>query len=268
MTRSPSNPRPVTTGRYRYSKLRWRLLVHALDAAGSVAMRVWRAVRPVRPVTDPRRILIVQLDHLGDSVLTSPLIARLKAAYPQAAIDVLASPSNHEVFEADPAVSRVWVAERTWFERHPGRWGLLRAVWRLGRSIRGAGYDLGIDVRGDVLTVLVLALGGIPRRVGWAMGGGGFLLTDIAHWVRGRHEVRSRLALLEPLGIVADEPARVLVHVDDHDRATVASWLAEAWPRKVPRRLEVPVGTGWLQRIVRPRSYARRPSPAARAARR
>jgi heptosyltransferase-2 len=245
MTRSPSKLQPVTTGRYRYSKLRWRLLVHALDAAGGVIMRFWRAFRPVCPVTDPRRILIVQLDHLGDSVLTSPLIARLKESYPQAMIDVLASPSNHEVFEADPAVGQVWVAERTWFERHPGRWGMLTSVWRLGRSIRDEGYDLGIDVRGDVLTVLVLALGGIPRRVGWAMGGGGFLLTDIARWVRGRHEVRSRLALLEPLGIATDEPERALVHVHDLDRATVANWLAEAWPKRMTRRLEVPVGAGW-----------------------
>jgi heptosyltransferase-2 len=235
----------VTTGRYRYSKLRWRVLVHAIDAAGTVAIWVWRCIRPARLVVTPRRILIAQLDHLGDSVLTSPMIARLRAAYPEATIDVLASPSNHEVFEADPGVRRVWVAERTWFERQPQRWGLLRAVWRLGCSIRDAGYDLGIDVRGDVLTVLVLALGGIPRRVGWTMGGGGFLLTDVASWVRGRHEVRSRLALLEPLGIAPDEPARVIVHVDDHDRATVARWLAEAWPRKSVRRLEVPIGTGW-----------------------
>lgn len=247
MTRSPTNPRPVTTGRYRYSKLRWRILVHALDAAGSVAMRVWRVFRPVRPVHDPRRILIVQLDHLGDSVLTSPLLERLKTAYPRASIDVLASPSNHEVFEANPAVNRVWIAEQTWFERHPARWGMLSAVWRLGRLIQGARYDLGIDVRGDVLTVLVLALGGIPRRAGWAMGGGGFLLTDIAKWVRGRHEVRSRLALLEALGILNDEPARVRMHVDDHDRAVVAGWLAEAWPRRVARRLEVPVGAGWAR---------------------
>jgi heptosyltransferase-2 len=235
----------MTTTRYRYSKLRWRILVHAIDAAGAVAIKVWRCFRPERLGATPRRILIVQLDHLGDSVLTSPLVARLRTAYPEATIDVLASLSNQEVFEADPGVCRVWVAEQTWFEREPRRWGLLRAVWRLGRSIRSAGYDLGIDVRGDVLTVLVLALGGIPRRVGWAMGGGGFLLTDIASWVRGRHEVRSRLALLEPLGIASDEAARVIVHVDDHDRATVARWLAEAWPRKSLRRIEVGVGTGW-----------------------
>jgi ADP-heptose:LPS heptosyltransferase len=239
MNRSPHNPRPVRTGRYRYSKLRWRILVHVLDAAGAVATAAWRCARPVRKVDDPRRILVVQLDHLGDSVLTSPLLARLKAAYPRAAIDVLASPSNHEVFSANPDVRRVRIARRTWFERHPGRWGFLRAVWDLGLSIRGEGYDLGIDVRGDVLTVLVLAMGGIPRRVGWAMGGGAFLLTDVAKWVRGRHEVRSRLALLEALGIPPDPEARVEVHVEDRDRATVARWLGEAWPRKLHRRLEV-----------------------------
>ena len=240
MTRSPGNPRPVRTGRSRYSKRRWRVLVRALDAAGTAAMTAWRIVRPPPTITDPRRILVVQLDHLGDSVLTSPLIARLHLAYPEAKIDVLASPSNHEVFQADPGISRVRIAERTWFERHPGRWGLLRAVWELGRSIHGEAYDLGIDVRGDVLTVLVLALGGIPRRVGWAMGGGAFLLTDIADWVRGRHEVRSRLALLEAIGITADETVRALVHVDDGDRTTVAQWLAEAWPRKTVRRVEAP----------------------------
>jgi heptosyltransferase-2 len=242
--------------------------VHVLDAAGTVAMALWRCIRPARRVTSPNRILIVQLDHLGDSVLTSPLLARLKASYPRAAIDVLASPSNHEVFTASPDVDRVRIARRTWFERHPGRWGLFRAVWDLGLSIRGDKYDLGIDVRGDVLTVLVLALGGIPRRVGWAMGGGAFLLTDVARWVPGRHEVRSRLALVEPLGISPDPATRVHVHVADRDRAAVARWLLDAWPRKTHRRVEstapasLVVATG--PRITRhgaPGSHSPPPAP-------
>ena len=82
-------------------------------------MRAWRRVRPARRVAAPRRILVVQLDHLGDAVLTSPMLARLRAAYPEATIDVLASPSNREVFEADPHVDRVRLAARNWFERRP-----------------------------------------------------------------------------------------------------------------------------------------------------
>ena len=241
MTRLPARkPRPVPVGRYRYSKWRWRILVHALDAVGSLAMRPWRFFRPLPGVEAPRRILLVQLDHLGDAVLTSPLLARLHAAYPAARIDVLASPSNREVFEADPHVHRVHLAARNWFERRRGRWALGSAVWELGRSLRVARYDLGIDVRGDILTVLVLALAGIPRRVGWAMGGGGFLLTDVAEWIPGRHEVGSRLALLERLGIANEGPARVLVHVTDRDRTQVGRWLREAWDEARPPRPSSP----------------------------
>jgi heptosyltransferase-2 len=200
-----------------------------------------RCVRPSRPHADPARVLVIQLDHLGDAVLSTPLLAELRNAYPAAAIDVLASPSNHEVFEGDPNVDRVWVAERTWFERKPDRWALLSAVMSLGWKLREMRYDLGIDVRGDVLSVLVLALAGVRRRVGWSMGGGAFLLTDVAEWSPGRHEVRSRLALLERIGIAPDPSARVVVHVSDEDRIIVARRLAEAWPRRsgAPRRAEV-----------------------------
>ncbi|WP_337173654.1 glycosyltransferase family 9 protein [Paludisphaera sp.] len=236
MTASPIDLKPVRTGRYRYSKLRWRVLVRAFDAAGGIAAPLWRRLRPSRQVDSPRRILVVQLDHLGDAVLSAPLIAQLAAAYPDAEIDVLASPSNHEVFEADANVARVRVAERTWFERSPSRRGLVSEVWRLGRSLRGARYDLGIDVRGDVLSILVLAIGGVARRVGFAMGGGSFLLTDVAEWSRGRHEVRSRLALLGPLGIEPDFDGRALVRVRDEDRADVAARLLDAWPGRGGRR--------------------------------
>jgi ADP-heptose:LPS heptosyltransferase len=230
MTRSPAELKPVPVRRYRYSKWRWRVLVHALDAVGSVAMRVWRWFRPVPRSQVTRRILVVQLDHLGDAVLSSPLFPLLRAAYPDASLDVLASPSNCDLFEADPHVDCVHVAARNWFERRPGGWALGSAVWGLGRSLRRAGYDLGIDVRGDILSVLVLALAGIPRRLGWSMGGGAFLLTDVAQWVPGRHEVVARLALLEKLGIRGDDTTRVVVHATDLDRVRVAGWLDDAWP--------------------------------------
>jgi ADP-heptose:LPS heptosyltransferase len=235
MTASPASPKPVPVRRYRYSKWRWRVLVRALDMAGTFSMRLWRHLRPNPQPTPPRRILVVQLDHLGDAVLSSPLFPRLRSAFPDARIDVLASPSNREVFEADPNVDRVHLAARNWFERRPGGWALGTAVWALGRILRNERYDLGIDVRGDVLTVLVMTLAGIPRRAGWAMGGGGFLLTDVTRWVPGRHEVDARLALLETLGIPPERPARVAVHATDLDRIRIGGWLRESWPPRDPR---------------------------------
>jgi heptosyltransferase-2 len=235
MTRSSASPRPVATGRYRYTKLRWRVSVRALDLVGSILMAVWRVFRPARTIVSPRKILVVQLDHMGDAILSSTIFPRLRAAYPTATIEVLASPSNRDVFEADPEVDRVHLADRNWFERQPGRKAVASAVWTLGRSLKGHGYDLGIDVRGDILTVFVLALAGIPRRLGWAMGGGGFLLTDVARWVPGRHEVESRQALLDQLEIPNEPNARVRVHATDRDRGRIAQKLRQAWPGRSSR---------------------------------
>src|SRR5689334_20711340 len=67
------------------------------------------------------------------------------------------------------------------------------------------------------------------------MGGGGFLLTDVARWVPGRHEVPARLALLEALGIEHEGDPRVVVHASDRDRVRMGRWLREAWPLREPR---------------------------------
>ena len=255
-----ARPRPVVTRRYRYSKIRWRVLVTLLDLLGSVLMTLWKCLRRAPVVVSPRRILVAQLDHMGDAVLSSPLFPRLRAAYPNARIEVLASPSNLAVFLADPHVDQVILAERSWFERVPGRWAMLPAVWELGWSLRSRRYDLGIDVRGDVLTVLVLALAGIPRRAGWAMGGGSFLLSDVAPWIPGRHEVLSRLALLEQLGLRQEESPRVVVYPTDEDRLSVSRRLADAWPESIPRRRGHAPARRSLERI-RPRSGQGRLSP-------
>ena len=259
MSESPANPKPVATGRYRYTKLRWRISVALLDAIGSILIRLWRLARPLPTWQPPRKILVVQLDHMGDAILSSPIFPRLRRAYPAARIEVLASPSNREVFLADPLVDRVHLADRNWFERQPGRRALGSAVWTLGRSLRAGGYDLGIDVRGDILTVFVLALAGIPRRLGWAMGGGGFLLTDVAAWVPGRHEVSSRMALLDRLEVARGEPARVRVGPTDRDRGRIAQRLDDAWsPRISPRRSSASVRVGSADRPVgRPSSIRR-----------
>jgi len=218
-------PRPVFTGRYRYSRWRWRVLVYVLDSLGALLLWLWRLVRAKPVVNSPRRIVIIQLDHLGDGVLTTAMLPGLRMAYPDASIDVLASPSNQAVFATHPEIDRVLLAEKNWFERQARCGSLLASVWTFGRLLRTQKYDLGIDVRGDILSVLVLALAGIPRRVGWAMGGGGFLLTDIAEWKPGRHEVESRLSLLAALNIHPNQLPGVTIGVRDEDRIRIAERL-------------------------------------------
>ncbi|MDD2759836.1 MAG: glycosyltransferase family 9 protein [Methylomonas sp.] len=53
----------------------------------------------------PKRILVITLRFLGDTLLTTPLIRSLKQAYPDAAIDVLTFKANAAMLEGNPDIS-------------------------------------------------------------------------------------------------------------------------------------------------------------------
>ncbi|MEO8084074.1 MAG: glycosyltransferase family 9 protein [Ardenticatenales bacterium] len=55
----------------------------------------------------PARVLVVKLADLGDALLTTPTVHALRAAWPDARIDVLTTPQAAVVYEANPDVDRV-----------------------------------------------------------------------------------------------------------------------------------------------------------------
>jgi heptosyltransferase-2 len=151
----------------------------------------------------PRSILLVQLDHLGDAVLSTGFVAALRHAYPHARIDVLASHVSAELFRACRQIDRVYVSRVNRLAR--GRrtgWVVSMLFW--GWRLRCNRYDLAIDLRGEFPVAIILWLTGARRRLGWGSGGGGFLLTHQPRFVWGRHEVLSRQALLAELGVPLD----------------------------------------------------------------
>lgn len=193
-------------GTYRYVRFRWHLLFAVLDLIGwalfgpaHVIARLRRLLRPgARPLA-PRRILFVQLDHLGDAVLSSGMFAVLRRAYPRARIDVLCSPWNRELFELLPDVADVYALNHSRFTRRGCSW-IVDVFWQ-GWSLRRKRYDLAMDVRGEFPHAVLMWLAGARRRCGWRAGGGGFLLTDGPKWIAGRSELHSRQAMLHSLGI-------------------------------------------------------------------
>ncbi len=239
------------------------MLFAVVDAVGwltfSVARAVGRLARRAVPgrsrvrscrSDDPRTILVIQLDHLGDAVISTVMFPALRSRYPHASIEVLAGPWNREVFEAVAEVDRVDVCRVNRFARKARLGWILSTVW-WGIRLRRRRVDLGIDVRGEFPHAVILWLCGARRRLGWASGGGGFLLTDAPPFIADRPEVESRLALLAELGIRFDEAGeapRPALHPPDDGRRRMARRLTElrrgrAEPAAVPR-IVLHVGAG------------------------
>lgn len=147
LARDPARWRRRIVGRYRYVRLRWRLVMAAVDAVGYGLLLVggllglrarqtggMRAILGVRrasradaqPAPPVRRVLLVQLDHLGDAVITLAMLPHLRRHFPDATIDVVASPAAAEVFKISGQVDRILIVQTTRLARREV-WGRLPA---------------------------------------------------------------------------------------------------------------------------------------------
>jgi ADP-heptose:LPS heptosyltransferase len=166
----------------------------ALERWGRDLLARWlAAVAPVpqRPVGQPTKVLVVRIDErIGNLVLTTPLLASLRARFPSARLDLLA---NHRgaALLADQ-VDRFHAFDK----RRP-----LRALLLVG-SLRRAGYDLCIDAGNPTDPSLTQAfiVGLVTTRdsVGSAVGPYCDLYSAPVT-IAPAHELVMRLSLLDAL---------------------------------------------------------------------
>lgn len=222
---------------YRYVRRRFRVLAGLIDAIGWMLRRGIETCGFRREAVDGpvRSILVVQLDHLGDAVLSTGMLAELRRRAPLARIEVLAAPWNRDVFAGCPQVDEVHVLARSRFARG-GSFGWPLAMLRWSWKLRSRRFDLAIDPRGELPVAVLMWLAGARRRIGWNAAGGGFLLTDSPCYVPGRSETASRAALIETIW-PHSRPARACATVFDaapEERRRMRIRLASAFPDSGP----------------------------------
>lgn len=180
-------------------------MVRLLGIPGArAAARLARAPLPVSP-----RILLIRPDHLGDLVLTTPVLHALRTHVPHAHITMMVGPWSSEIVERHPDIDSIITFPFPGFQRMPQRlWTpyilLFSAARRLGREK----YDLAINLRPDFWWGAALVyLAGIPRRVGYAISPGTPFLTRALPYPSAEHWTVSNLRLasagLETLGYTA-----------------------------------------------------------------
>ncbi len=165
----------------------------------------------------PRRILLLLLLPIGDTLFATPTVRALRLSYPRASITALAYPTNAGILETNPDLDRLLLhpTATTW----PGLLRFSRALWELRR----ARFDLVVrfgPAQGWMNLVLQPRQSrglDFPIRQ-W------FLPFGKRPW-RQRHAVSSYATLLT----VPESrylPSGPVLHCTDADRARVRSLLA------------------------------------------
>ena len=106
-------------------------------------------------------ILIIAPNWIGDAVMTQPLLAALKAQYPESKIDVLASTWVAPIYRACTEVSTVIEAK---FEHKQLQWGLRK---QLAKELALKKYQACFVLPNSFKSALIPWLANIPFRVGY-----------------------------------------------------------------------------------------------------
>jgi len=180
-----------------------------------------------------RKILVREVNWVGDAVLTLPALEALDRRFPEAEIVVVGRPWVAGLFGGQRGVDRVLAFESA--GAHRGLWGR----WVLARKLRQEGFDLALLFPNSFDAAVVPWLSRIPRRVGYPTDGRRLLLTHSARAAARageRHQVFRYLDLIRALGGSGDALPRLAVTADAQRAADVllarhgveagATWIA------------------------------------------
>ena len=138
-----------------------------------------------------QKILVLQTAFLGDVIMTTPTVKAIKQVFPDAQIDVLTIPQTAIVFKYNPNVNSTLVFDKKKVLRK------LINFWMIIRQLRKANYDLAFSIQGSMTSSLLLYLGNIPNRIGFARLKQKLLTEPVLH-KRGLHIRKRYLYLLKP----------------------------------------------------------------------
>ncbi len=203
---------------------------------------------------EPKRILLIRLEHVGDVLMTTPAIRALRKRFPKARIDVLVRDFTAPILQRNKNVSNVIVWNAPWLsslgKRDP--WSSAR---QMIRKLQKNNYDVAIDFHGDPRNILFA--GRIAKyRVGFGCRGFGFLLNKTVPY--RKHVIDRNLALAKALGAVSkDRTMELTVSSSDEKFAKSAlkgiskpviispgsgkkekNWLEERWAEVADKLIE------------------------------
>jgi lipopolysaccharide heptosyltransferase II len=218
-----------------------------LEKPESAAAGGWQALAPgqlaaeraPQPLALPRwdwrevrRVLVVRLRSIGDTVLATASLDALRRFLPDARIDVLLESWVAPVLEGFDGVDNVITTER-------GSGAGARA--RLARRLRSARYDVAYNLHGGTTATFLIRAAGARHRVGYDSYQYSSLLNHAAPpsseiWgMEKTHSAEQQLALLGWTGVpVSDRPRTRLVVTEGAGAGVAerlrASGLDEAKP--------------------------------------
>ena len=199
--------RTFLSNRYESIDLKVRILLFLVDIIGSVFFFPLRILSRRGGKYEPNKvgnILILRMDGLGDLVLSTAAFREIRNGFPKARITLVVGSWARDIAECISFYDHLIVHDCFLFSFFRGNRKFdFKGELKFIKELRKNKFDLGIDLRGDLLSIIPLYLSGAKFRFAKDTRGGGFLLTHIVKWQKKgiKHEKDKALQVLETLGL-------------------------------------------------------------------
>lgn len=142
-----------------------------------------------------KRILIINVNWLGDVIFSTPFIRAVREAYPDSYIAVMAMPRSREILETNSRINELILFDEDGCEKR-----LIDKI-RFAGKLKKEKFDTAFILHRSFTRALLTRLAGIKERIGYDTKGRGILLTKkLKYPDKEPHRVEHFLKLAEAVG--------------------------------------------------------------------
>lgn len=136
------------------------------------------------------RILIIHTAFIGDIVLSTPLIKKLRDTYPKAEITYLTTPVGASILRNNPHLNHIIEYDKR--GEHKG----IKGFWAIAKKLKMEAYNLVITPHRYLRSTFLTFLTGAPIRRGYDSAAASFLYNERVHYDKSKHEVEKLLSFV------------------------------------------------------------------------
>ena len=204
-------------------------------------------------ISDPKKILIIKIDQMGDVLFSTMLLPLIKEKYPQSDIDYVINKKAEQILINNPHINNIYYWQSFILNNVPGRgkfsfisWKNNLSTWRILKKQK---YDIIINARSFIPSSNLSWKFLNPKKlIAFDIGQQSFLADNIVSYNLYTEEWQNYLNLLKPLGInkVEGEPRSEFYNLSDcniesENLAIISpisfnserSWSLEKWIKAV-----------------------------------
>ena len=191
------------------------------------------------------RILVINLMHIGDLLLVTPVLRTLRTNFPEAHIALLADAKLADLVRLNQNIDELITIDKKGYHDK-----LTNYISFIG-EIRQKKFDLVINLHKNERASFIAALSGAKKIVGYSTFGPGLLFSKvIENRKRMKHQVEAHFDVLrETLGITSIDDRGIEMWLDEEAEASAAAIWSQVFPLKSPASpspvIGLNIGASW-----------------------